>query len=121
MGCKENQKVYDSVYDKSILPLKCLNIDSINSENNQKINNLLIPYAHKNCQYTLRFSTHKVAKCTAIESRTTGLGFSGYSRLEIYKNDSIIYKAQSDFIGDINGSVERIFERIFETGILVKK
>jgi hypothetical protein len=121
VGCTENKPVYDSLYDKSILPLKCLNIDSINSESNQKINNLFAPYASKNCEYTLRFSTQKVTKCSAIESRTTGLGFSGYNRLEIYKNKNIIYKAQSDFVSDINGSIGRIANKMLETGILVKK
>ena len=119
-GCAENKPVYDKVYNQNLLPLKCLNIDAINGEENKKLNNLFAPYSSKNCKYSLRLNIYKVAKCTAIESKTTGLGFSGYSRVEIYKNKDIIYKSQSDFVSDVNGSIERIANRIFKVGLLVK-
>lgn len=119
-GCTESKPVYDKVHNKSLLPLKCINIDS-SSDDNQKIKEVLAPYYFKDCKQKLQLTIHKVTKCTAIESRTTGLGFGGYVRAEIYRDGDIIYKSQSDFVNDINSSIDRLTDRMFDISLLVKK
>lgn len=115
LGCEDFP-----VYEEFKTPKKtfeCLSLDV----NDTKLLNVLKKEINFNpedkCKYSLRGYIHDSTKCTSLYAKTHGEDFNGYVYLEIKQNKDRLYRVQSDFKDDLNGSISRVVTKV---NILVK-
>lgn len=110
LGC-EDFPVYEE-YKTPKKTFECLRLDI----NDTKLLNVLKKNISFNpqdrCEYNLRGYIHESAKCTSLYAKTHGEDFNGYIYLEIRRNKDRLYRAQSDFKDDINGSIFRVVTKV---------
>ncbi len=111
-GCEEKYPVYGKFYDSSDQKIDCLRISTSYSWVKQKLDDSLGEYKEKECKYTLKAKLHDITKCNSGFSTATPKDFTGYITLEIYENEKLLYKVQSDFKEDKEASLERVIIKL---------
>ncbi|MBN2768333.1 MAG: hypothetical protein JXQ68_04465 [Campylobacterales bacterium] len=113
-GCEEKYPVYGKFYDSSDQKIDCLCISTSYSWIKQKLDDSLGEYKQKECKYTLKATLHDTTKCNSSFSTATPKDFTGYITLEIYENEKLLYKVQSDFKEDKEASLKRVVTKLRE-------
>ncbi len=109
-GC-ENLPVYEE-FTTSKKTFECLSLDV----NDTKLFGILkkeISFSPSaDCAYKLRGYIHESSKCTSLYAKTHGTDFDGYVYLEIKIGKDRLYRVQSDYKDDLNGSISRVVTKV---------
>ena len=109
-GC-EDFPVYEE-FKTSKKTFKCLRLDINDTKFLSALQKEISFNPQDSCEYDLRGYIQESAKCTSLYAKTHGEDFSGYVYLEIRQNKDRLYRVQSDFKDDLNGSISRVVTKV---------
>jgi len=113
IGCEERFDVYSQGKEHKN-EIKCIRYDIGEKLDKELIQKTLLLSDEPKCAYSIQLIKYHVKSCNNPQVKSLGGDFDGYIRIEILKNDEVIYKAQSDFKSDEIGAMKRVLRTMKE-------
>lgn len=104
-GCGD---IYTHVYDREAASKKigCLKIEGSVSECQALRHHPFIQKLQTSpCSYRLVASGNTVTSCSSYMGKAIGADFDGYIRLDLYRDQKLIWRIQRDFKGELNDRI----------------